>query len=153
MTASDMAVARGPVTDSAARAVDVTKTYGSGPSAVTALDRVSVTFARGRFTAVMGPSGSGKSTLLHCLAGLDGVDEGTVHLGDTDLTRLGDRQLTRLRRERIGFLFQSFNLLPTLTAAENIALPLRLPGRTIEQTWLERLTAAVGLGDRLGHKP
>jgi putative ABC transport system ATP-binding protein len=153
MTASDMAVARGPVTDSAARAVDVTKTYGSGPSAVTALDRVSVTFARGRFTAVMGPSGSGKSTLLHCLAGLDGVDEGTVHLGDTDLTRLGDRQLTRLRRERIGFVFQSFNLLPTLTAAENIALPLRLAGHRPDQAWLDRLTDAVGLGDRLTHRP
>ncbi|HEY7484945.1 MAG TPA: ATP-binding cassette domain-containing protein [Streptosporangiaceae bacterium] len=101
----------------------------------------------------MGPSGSGRSTLLHCLAGLDSVDEGTVHLGDVDLTRLGERQLTRLRRDRIGFVFQSFNLLPTLTAAENITLPLRLAGRTIDQAWLERLTAAVGLGDRLGHKP
>jgi putative ABC transport system ATP-binding protein len=141
------------VTEVAARATSITKTYGSGPNAVTALDRVSVAFGRGRFTAVMGPSGSGKSTLLHCLAGLDSVDEGTVYLGDTDLTRLGERQLTRLRRERIGFVFQSFNLLPTLTAAENIALPSRLAGRTVDRSWVDRLTTAVGLGDRLGHKP
>jgi putative ABC transport system ATP-binding protein len=141
------------MTDVAVRAVSITKTYGSGPSAVTALDQVSAAFGRGRFTAVLGPSGSGKSTLLHCLAGLDGVDTGTVHLGDIDLTRLDERRLTRLRRDRIGFVFQSFNLLPTLTAAENIALPARLAGRTIDRAWLDRLTAAVGLGDRLGHKP
>jgi putative ABC transport system ATP-binding protein len=139
--------------DAASRAVQITKTYGSGPSEVTALDHVSVAFGRGRFTAVMGPSGSGKSTLLHCMAGLDSVDQGTVYLGDTDLTRLGERQLTRLRRERIGFVFQSFNLLPTLTAAENIALPSRLAGRTVDQSWVDRLTDAVGLGDRLGHRP
>jgi putative ABC transport system ATP-binding protein len=142
-----------PATGVAARAVEIVKRYGGGPNAVTALDRVSVAFGRGRFTAVMGPSGSGKSTLLHCLAGLDGVDAGSVHLGDIELTRLGERQLTRLRRERIGFVFQSFNLLPTLTAAENIALPSRLAGRAIDPSWLGRLTAAVGLGDRLGHKP
>jgi putative ABC transport system ATP-binding protein len=147
------AVSAPPAAEVAARAVEITKRYGGGPNAVTALDRVSVTFGRGRFTAVMGPSGSGKSTLLHCMAGLDGLDAGTVHLGDVELNRLGERQLTRLRRERIGFVFQSFNLLPTLTAAENIALPLRLAGRPIDRTWLAELTAAVGLGDRLGHKP
>ncbi|HEU5159268.1 MAG TPA: ABC transporter ATP-binding protein [Streptosporangiaceae bacterium] len=137
----------------AARAVEIVKTYGGGPGAVTALDHVSVEFGHGRFSAVMGPSGSGKSTLLHCMAGLDSVDEGTVLLGDTDLTRLGERRLTRLRRERIGFVFQSFNLLPTLTAAENIVLPARLAGRTVDRSWLDQLIDAVGLGDRLGHKP
>src|SRR5262245_37089407 len=104
------------IDDAAARAVEITKTYGRGPAAVTALHRVSVEFPWARYTAIMGPSGSGKSTLLHCMAGLDSVDEGAVHLAGTDLTGLGDRQLTRLRRDRVGFIFQSFNLLPTLSA-------------------------------------
>jgi putative ABC transport system ATP-binding protein len=135
------------------RAVKVTKRYGRGAAAVTALDEVSVSIPAGRFTAVLGPSGSGKSTLLHCLAGLDSVDSGTIHLGDVEVSGLDERGLTRLRRERIGFVFQSFNLLPTLTAAENIALPLRLAGRTSDRAWLERLADAVGLRDRLRHRP
>jgi putative ABC transport system ATP-binding protein len=153
MPASQTAAPAADTTGVAARAVEITKRYGGERNAVTALDRVSVEFGRGRFSAVMGPSGSGKSTLLHCMAGLDTVDEGSVFLGDTDLTSLGERRLTRLRRERIGFVFQSFNLLPTLTAAENIALPSRLAGRTIDRQWLDRLIDAVGLGDRLAHKP
>ena len=137
----------------AARAVEVTKTYGAGPAAVTALDRVTVGFGRGRFSAVMGPSGSGKSTLLHCLAGLEPVDQGQVHLGEVDLTRLDERRLTRLRRDRVGFIFQSFNLLPTLTAAENIELPLAIAGRRPDRAVLERVVDAVGLRDRLRHRP
>jgi putative ABC transport system ATP-binding protein len=137
----------------AARAVEVTKTYGTGPAAVTALDGVTVGFGRGRFSAVMGPSGSGKSTLLHCLAGLEPVDQGQVHLGEVDLTRLDERRLTRLRRDRVGFIFQSFNLLPTLTAAENIALPLAIAGRRPDRAALERVVDAVGLRDRLRHRP
>jgi putative ABC transport system ATP-binding protein len=137
----------------AARAVEVTKTYGTGPAAVTALDRVTVGFGRGRFSAVMGPSGSGKSTLLHCLAGLEPVDQGQVHLGEVDLTRLDERRLTRLRRDRVGFIFQSFNLLPTLTAAENIALPLAIAGRRPDRAALARVVDAVGLRGRLRHRP
>ncbi|HET9006564.1 MAG TPA: ATP-binding cassette domain-containing protein [Actinomycetes bacterium] len=137
----------------AARAVEVTKTYGTGPAARTALDGVKVGFGRGRFSAVMGPSGSGKSTLLHCLAGLEPVDQGRVHLGEVDLTRLDERRLTRLRRDRVGFIFQSFNLLPTLTAAEHIALPLAIAGRRPDRAMLERVLDAVGLRDRLRHRP
>ena len=137
----------------AARAVEVTKTYGTGPAAVTALDRVTVGFGRGRFSAVMGPSGSGKSTLLHCLAGLEPVDQGQVHLGEVDLTRLDERRLTRLRRDRVGFVFQSFNLLPTLTAAENVELPLAIAGRRPDRAVLERVVEAVGLRARLHHRP
>ena len=137
----------------AARAVGISKNYGRGPGAVTALNGVSVSFARARFTAIMGPSGSGKSTLMYCMAGLDTVDEGTVHLAGTDLTGLGERQLTRLRRDRVGLIFQSFNLLPTLNAADNIRLPLALAGRRPDRAWFERLVDAVGLRDRLGHKP
>jgi putative ABC transport system ATP-binding protein len=137
----------------AARAVEVTKTYGTGPATVTALDRVTVGFGRGRFSAVMGPSGSGKSTLLHCLAGLEPVDQGRVQLGEVDLTRLDERRLTRLRRDRVGFIFQSFNLLPTLTAAENIELPQAIAGRRPDRAALERVVDAVGLRDRLRHRP
>jgi putative ABC transport system ATP-binding protein len=137
----------------AARAVEVTKTYGTGPAAVTALDRVTVGFGRGRFSAVMGPSGSGKSTLLHCLAGLEPVDQGRVQLGEVDLTRLDERRLTRLRRDRVGLIFQSFNLLPTLTAAENIELPQAIAGRRPDRAALERVVDAVGLRDRLRHRP
>jgi putative ABC transport system ATP-binding protein len=143
----------GPEPEIAARAVMVTKTYGRGPGAVRALDQVSAAFPRGRLTAVMGPSGSGKSTLLHCLAGLDTIDTGTIHLGDTDLTALSERQLTRLRRDRVGFIFQAFNLLPTLTAAENIRLPLAIAGRPPDRAWLARVIGTLGLDDRLGHTP
>ena len=137
----------------AARAVDATKVYGSGDTQVLALDRVSLDVPSGAYTAIMGPSGSGKSTLLHCLAGLDDVDDGQIFLGDVDLGSLNDRDLTRIRRDRIGFVFQSFNLLPTLDAAENITLPLALAGRRADPEWLERVISTVGLGDRLGHRP
>jgi putative ABC transport system ATP-binding protein len=137
----------------AAHAIDVTKTYGRGPAMVTALDRVSVAFGRGRFSAVMGASGSGKSTLLHCLAGLEPVDRGEVRLGGVDLAGLDDRRLTRLRRDRVGFVFQSFNLLPTLSAAENIELPLAIAGRRPDRAFLDRVIDVVGLRERLGHRP
>jgi putative ABC transport system ATP-binding protein len=142
-----------PPVPAVARAVDATKVYGTGESAVRALDGVTVDIPGQRFTAVMGPSGSGKSTLMHCLAGLDTLTSGRVHLGDTDLGELSDRELTKLRRERIGFVFQSFNLLPTLTAAENIDLPLTLAGRRPDREWLDHIVATVRLGDRLDHRP
>jgi putative ABC transport system ATP-binding protein len=137
----------------ALRAVGVTKRYGRGPAAVTALDSVSVAIAAGQFTAVLGPSGSGKSTLLHCLSGLDTVDSGAVFLGDTELTGRSDRELTQLRRARIGFVFQSFNLLPMLTARENLLLPVRIAGRGRDRAWIDRVIDAVGLRDRLSHRP
>jgi putative ABC transport system ATP-binding protein len=137
----------------AARAVGITKTYGHGPGAVTALNSVSVEFVQGRFAAIMGPSGSGKSTLLHCLAGLDTVDDGTVQLAGTELTGLDDRRLTRLRRDRVGFIFQSFNLLPALSVAENIQLPLALAGRRPDRAWIDRLVDAIGVRDRLDARP
>jgi putative ABC transport system ATP-binding protein len=142
-----------PTVELAAHAIDVTKTYGRGPAMVTALDRVSVAFGRGRFSAVMGASGSGKSTLLHCLAGLEPVDRGEVRLGDVDLAGLDDRRLTRLRRDRVGFVFQSFNLLPTLSAAESIELPLAIAGRRPDRAFLDRVIDVVGLRERLGHRP
>ncbi|HZM42419.1 MAG TPA: ABC transporter ATP-binding protein [Acidimicrobiales bacterium] len=137
----------------AAQAIGATKVYGVGDTAVLALDEVDVTFERGRFTAVMGPSGSGKSTLMHCVAGLDTLTTGRVLVGDVDLSTLSDKELTRLRRDRIGFVFQAFNLIPTLTAAENIVLPDRLAGRRADAAWVDEVVAAVGLGDRLGHRP
>ncbi|MFM8944939.1 MAG: ABC transporter ATP-binding protein [Actinomycetota bacterium] len=137
----------------AARAEDLTKVYGEGEAAVRALDGVSVTFAAGEFTAIMGPSGSGKSTLLHCLAGLDAPTSGHVYIGDTDLTGLSERDLTRLRRDRIGFVFQAFNLVPTLTAAENITLPLDIAGRSPDRAWFDQVVDTIGLRDRLGHRP
>ena len=137
----------------ASRAVAASKTYGRGDTAVAALDDVTVGFPSGQFTAIMGPSGSGKSTLMHCLAGLDPLTSGQVFLGETDLSTLSDTALTKLRRERVGFVFQSFNLLPTLTAAENIVLPLRLAGTTPDQAWIDRITETVGLTDRLRHRP
>ena len=137
----------------AARAVRATKVYGAGPTAVLALDEVSVDFGAGRFTAVMGPSGSGKSTLMHCVAGLDSLTDGEVFVGDVELGTLPDRELTRLRRDRIGFVFQAFNLVPTLTAQENIVLPDRLAGRRPDAAWLDEVVGAVGLGDRLAHRP
>jgi putative ABC transport system ATP-binding protein len=142
-----------PTIELAAHAIEVTKSYGTGPAVVTALDRVSVAFGRGRFSAVMGPSGSGKSTLLHCLAGLEPVDEGEVGLDGVALAGLDERRLTRLRRERVGFVFQSFNLLPTLTVAENIELPLAIAGRRPDRGLLDRVVDALGLRDRLQHKP
>jgi putative ABC transport system ATP-binding protein len=140
-------------TDLAARAVDVVKVFGEGPTAVRALDGVSVDFPSGRFTAIMGPSGSGKSTLMHCLAGLDKVTSGQVFIGDAELNSLSDKQLTLLRRKRVGFIFQAFNLLPTLTAAENIELPMALAGAKPDRSWVDRVIDAVGLRDRLSHRP
>jgi len=137
----------------ASRAVGISRVYGTGDTSVTALDDVSVEFEEGRFTAVMGPSGSGKSTLLHCMAGLDRVTAGEVWIGDVELGRLSDRQLTILRREQVGFVFQAYNLLPTLTAAENIALPLRIAGRRPDRAWYDRVVGAVGLRGRLEHRP
>ncbi|MFC7530776.1 ABC transporter ATP-binding protein [Actinoplanes sp. GCM10030250] len=137
----------------AARADEVWKIYGSGEAQVTALRGVSADFGRGRFTAIMGPSGSGKSTLMHCLAGLDTVDRGTVHIGGTEISKLGDKALTRLRRDRIGFIFQQFNLLPTLSAAENIRLPLDIAGRKPDPHWWDTVIKTVGLEDRLKHRP
>ncbi|MFF9089734.1 ABC transporter ATP-binding protein [Streptomyces sp. NPDC014991] len=137
----------------AARARGLTKVYGSGETAVLALDAVDVDIARGRFTAVMGPSGSGKSTLMHCLAGLDTVSAGRVWLGATEITGLKERELTRLRRDRIGFMFQSFNLIPTLTAAENITLPMDIAGREPDARWLDQVIDTLGLRDRLTHRP
>ncbi|MBL1097748.1 ABC transporter ATP-binding protein [Streptomyces coffeae] len=137
----------------AARASGLTKTYGKGETRVTALDAVSVEFARGRFTAVMGPSGSGKSTLMHCMAGLDPVTSGSARIGGVELSALNDRQLTELRREKVGFVFQGFNLLPTLTALENITLPLRLAGQRPDAAWLDTVVATVGLAGRLEHRP
>ena len=137
----------------AVRAIDVRKTYGMGEAVVQALDGVSVEFAAGEFTAVMGPSGSGKSTLMHVTAGLDSVTSGTVWIGDTDLTTLKDKGLTQVRRDRVGFVFQQFNLIPTLTAGENIALPMKLAGRAPDQAWLDRIIEVVGLQDRLSHRP
>ncbi|MBB1244357.1 ABC transporter ATP-binding protein [Streptomyces durbertensis] len=145
-----------PPTDQrpAARARLLTKRYGGDSEvAVTALDAVDVDITAGRFTAVMGPSGSGKSTLMHCLAGLDSVTSGRVWLGDREITSLGDRELTRLRRDRVGFVFQSFNLLPTLTAGENITLPMDIAGRRPDRAWVDEVITTLGLGDRLGHRP
>ena len=140
-------------TATAARAVGATKVYGRDHTAVTALDDVSVEFPRGQFTAIMGPSGSGKSTLMHCIAGLDTLTAGKVYIADVDLTTLDDRHLTVLRRDKVGFVFQSFNLVPTLTAIENITLPAALAGRRTDPAWLDTVVSAVGLGDRLAHRP
>jgi len=137
----------------AARARGLTKAYGSGETAVIALDSVDVDIASGRFTAVMGPSGSGKSTLMHCLAGLDTVSAGQVWLGGTEITGLKERELTRLRRDRIGFMFQSFNLIPTLNAVENITLPMDIAGHKPDQKWLDQVIDTLGLRNRLKHRP
>jgi putative ABC transport system ATP-binding protein len=140
-------------TSTAARAVDVSKKYGAGDAAVVALDNVSVSMRAGQFTAIMGPSGSGKSTLLHVLAGLDRPSSGEIYLGDTEITSLNDKRLTLLRRDQIGFIFQAFNLLPTLTAAENIVLPIRIAGRKPDAHWVAQIVETVGLTERLHHKP
>ena len=141
------------VSGPAARAEDVVKRYGSGPAVVTALAGVSVEIPAGSFTAVMGPSGSGKSTLLHCMAGLDSPDSGRVWIGGEEVTAMPDRQLTRLRRDRVGFVFQAFNLLPVLPAAGNITLPLDIAGRDPDRGWLATVVQAVGLAGRLSHRP
>lgn len=141
------------VTEPAAAALDLVKLYGTGDTQVKALDGVSAEFARGEFTAIMGPSGSGKSTLMHCLAGLDSASSGEVRIGDTALTGLSDKQMTALRRDRIGFVFQAFNLVPTLTALENITLPLDIAARKPDQDWLDTVVKRLGLGDRLDHRP
>jgi putative ABC transport system ATP-binding protein len=137
----------------AARAEGVVKAYGSGETQVTALGGVSVGVVRGQFTAIMGPSGSGKSTLMHCLAGLDTVSKGRIWIGRDEITGLKDRKLTRLRRDKIGFVFQAFNLLPTLSAIENITLPMDIAGRKPDREWLDRVISTVGLADRLKHRP
>jgi putative ABC transport system ATP-binding protein len=137
----------------AAAAIGVSKAYGIGEASVLALDAVNIDFAAGEFTAIMGPSGSGKSTLLHCLAGLDRPTSGEIHLGGVDITTLNDRELTLLRRDTLGFIFQAFNLLPTLTAAENIALPVRLAGGKPDTYWMDTIIDAVGLRPRLSHRP
>jgi len=137
----------------AARALNASKTYGKNDAVVRALDEVNVTFYTGQFTAIMGPSGSGKSTLMHTIAGLDTLTSGAVFIGDTNLSQLNDKQLTQLRRDRIGFIFQAFNLVPTLTAMENIVLPLTLAGRKPDKAWVELVIDTVGLGKRVGHRP
>ena len=142
-----------PVSSAAVRATGLTKVYGSGEARVVALAGVDVTFDRGGFTAIMGPSGSGKSTLMHCLAGLDSATAGHVFLGDTELTGLRDDELTRLRRDRIGFVFQAFNLLPVLDARENIVLPMQLAGRRPDPAWYDAVIARLGLRERLRHRP
>jgi putative ABC transport system ATP-binding protein len=137
----------------AARAEALTKIYGAGDTRVVALDGVDVDIEQGRYTAVMGPSGSGKSTLMHCLAGLDSITSGKVYLGDTELSALGDAALTKVRRDKIGFVFQAFNLVPTLNALENITLPMDIAGRPVDKAWLDNVIDTVELRDRLKHKP
>ncbi|HEX4980235.1 MAG TPA: ABC transporter ATP-binding protein, partial [Ilumatobacteraceae bacterium] len=134
-------------------AVDAKKIYGVGDAAVHALDGVTIAFEPGRFTAIMGPSGSGKSTLLHCLAGLDSLSEGAVYIGETYLATLGDKDLTELRRQQVGFVFQAYNLVPTLTAEENITLPLMLGGSKGDTAWIDHVIDTVGLRNRLSHRP
>ena len=137
----------------AARTEDAVKVYGKGQTEVRALDGVTVGFAAGRYTAVMGPSGSGKSTLLHCVAGLDSLTSGRAFIGDVDLSTLNDQKLTILRRDRVGFVFQAFNLVPTISAAKNITLPLLLAGRKGDQAWISQVIEITGIGDRLEHRP
>jgi putative ABC transport system ATP-binding protein len=146
---NDITIAATP----AARASGASKIYGKGDTLVTALDNVSVTFQAGKFSAIMGPSGSGKSTLMHCMAGLDNLSSGKVFIGDTDLTQLSEKELTLLRRSNVGFIFQSFNLIPTLNAMENITLPIDLSGGKVDKDWVNQVTEVVNLSDRLKHKP
>jgi putative ABC transport system ATP-binding protein len=152
---SDQLVDRAVVGDRpvAARAVQATRTYGKGDGTVVALDHVDLDLECGAFTAIMGPSGSGKSTLMHCLAGLDELSDGQVFIGDVDLTALSDKRLTLLRRDKVGFIFQAYNLVPTLTAYENITLPNALAGRKGDTAWVDGVISTVGLGDRLQHRP
>jgi putative ABC transport system ATP-binding protein len=155
MTISDYATTTSPTPPGvpAARAVDLVKTYGKGDATVRALDGITLDLERGRFTAVMGPSGSGKSTLMHCMAGLDTPTSGQTFVGDLELGLLDDSGLTQMRRDRIGFVFQSFNLVPTLTAAENITLPADLAGHKVDREWFDYLVGQLGIADRLSHRP
>ena len=137
----------------AARAVNLRKSYGQGDTEVVALDGVDVEFRQGEFTAIMGPSGSGKSTLMHVMAGLDSATSGEVFVGGTELSQLNDKELTALRRDRLGFIFQSFNLVPTLTAAENIQLTTNIAGRSVDREWFDEITERLGLSKRLSHRP
>ena len=137
----------------AAHAVDLRKTYGSGDTAVHALDGITAELGKGEFTAIMGPSGSGKSTLMHCMAGLDAPTSGSAFIGDTDLVDLRDKEITALRRDRLGFIFQAFNLVPTLTAEENITLPAKIAGGDVDKQWFDEVTARFGITDRLDHRP
>lgn len=141
------------MTDAAARAVELFKRYGSDDTAVIALDHVSIEFGKNQFTAIMGPSGSGKSTLMHTMAGLDSATSGSAFIGDTDMSHLNDKEITALRRDRLGFIFQSFNLVPTLTAAENITLPTDIAGKDVDKQWFEEVTRRLGLAERLEHRP
>ncbi len=141
------------MTDAAARAVDLFKQYGSDDTAVVALDHVSIEFGKNEFTAIMGPSGSGKSTLMHTMAGLDSATSGSAFIGGTDISALNDKDITALRRDRLGFIFQSFNLVPTLTAAENITLPTDIAGKDVNKQWFEEVTSRLGLAERLEHRP
>ncbi len=153
MTLTDEATTTPREATPAAHAVDLCKTYGSGQAAVNAVAGVNVTFERGRFTAVMGPSGSGKSTLMHCMAGLDRPTSGQTFVGDLDIGNLDDAAMTEMRRDRIGFVFQSFNLVPTLTAGENITLPADLAGRKVDKDWFDYLVQQLGIAERLTHRP
>jgi putative ABC transport system ATP-binding protein len=143
----------GRATGVAARVQDASRTYGTDAATVVALNDVTVGFAAGEFTAIMGPSGSGKSTLMHCMAGLDDLTSGQAFIGETDLASLSDRERTILRRDRLGFIFQAFNLIPTLTAEENITLPADLAGRQVDRAWFDTVVGALNMGDRLGHRP
>ncbi len=151
--ATDIEANRPVAGEAAAHAVNLHKAYGQGDTTVTALDHVSVEFEARKFTAIMGPSGSGKSTLMHCMAGLDTATSGSTFIGETDLSTLKDKEMTALRRDRLGFIFQSFNLVPTLTAAENITLPTDIAGRKVDQEWFDLITSRLGLTDRLKHRP
>ncbi|MDG1463612.1 MAG: ABC transporter ATP-binding protein [Acidimicrobiales bacterium] len=153
MTSTKTGESTTPMGTAAARMVGGSKVYGTGDTEVRALDGVDVEFERGRFTAIMGPSGSGKSTLMHCSAGLDDLTSGTVHIGDVELGDLSERDLTLLRRDKVGFVFQAFNLIPTLTAEENLTLPLDLAGRKPDASWMVDIIETVGLQDRLRHRP
>jgi putative ABC transport system ATP-binding protein len=153
MSATELLVPHRPTVHSAANAVDASKVYGEGENAVIAIDKVTVAFEQGRFSAIMGPSGSGKSTLMHCMAGLDPLTSGQAFIADVELNTLSERQLTRLRRDKVGFIFQSYNLVPSLSALENIILPEMLAGRPADQAWLNRVVETVGLSDRLSHRP
>jgi putative ABC transport system ATP-binding protein len=153
MTATNEIAPPDARTGIAARAVGLSKIYGEGDATVRALDDVSVDFERARYTAIMGPSGSGKSTLLHCMAGLDTPTSGQVFIGDVDLTMLSEKALTLLRRRKVGFVFQAYNLVPTLTAAENITLPLDIAGEEPDKAWFDRVVDTVGIRDRLSHRP
>jgi putative ABC transport system ATP-binding protein len=149
----EAAMPQRPESAAAARAIELRKVYGEGDAAVEALRGIDIEFARGEYTAIMGPSGSGKSTLLHCLAGLDAPTTGSVWIGDVDLTTLNEKQLTAIRRDKVGFVFQAFNLVPTLTAAENITLPLDIAGRGVDRAWYDQVVDTIGIRDRLDHRP